>query len=144
MAEAEAMVATWDNLWFTEPGTRILAILPQSVADAMVPLKITPAPDEIDRVFVARLELITRQQEEVLTAVLNTPAQQGTGKEASELAALEKFDSLQLGRYSAGGMERARILVSNQIHSRFHQLEELRKQRAKKEQELKKTATAAK
>ena len=148
-AEAEAMVATWDNLWFTEPGTRILAILPQSVADAMVPLKITPVPEKIERVFVARLELITRQQEEILTAVLNSPAQSGETKAQSELAALEKFDSLQLGRYSAGGMERARILVSNQIYHRFHQLEQVRRDRDKRARELEQkkaleTATAAK
>ncbi|MGI9243093.1 MAG: hypothetical protein ACR2RV_20010, partial [Verrucomicrobiales bacterium] len=147
MPEAEAMVATWDNLWFTEPGTRVLAILPQVVADAMVPLKITPVPEKIDRVFVARLELITREQEAVLTAVLNTPAQNGESQAKSERAVLEKLDSLQLGRYSAGGMERARVLVSNQIYQRFHQLEHVRKERDKEELERQKnlkTASAAK
>ena len=70
LAEAKAMVATWDDLWFTDPGTRVLAILPQSYADAMVPLQITPKPTKIERVFVARLELINRSQEQILTRAL--------------------------------------------------------------------------
>jgi len=118
LAESEAMVATWDNLWFTEPGTRVLAILPQSVADAMVPLKITPVPEKIDRVFVARIELITREQEAVLTQVLKVPMSEGKIAEAAK-----KFESLQLGRYSAGGMERAKAIAALQVRYRYHEIE---------------------
>ncbi len=130
-AEAEAMVATWDDLWFTDPGTRILAILPQSFADEMVPLQIEPKPTKIERVFVARLELINRAQEQVLTKVLNPPA------EKDEKVASEKLAALQLGRYSAGGMERAKTLINSEIEARFAKLEKLRK-----EQEALKASTA--
>ncbi|MFT4547712.1 MAG: hypothetical protein ACI8XO_000123 [Verrucomicrobiales bacterium] len=117
-AEAAAMVATWDDLWFIEPGTRVLAVLPQSIADAMVPLTITPKPKKIERVFVARLELITRETEAILTSVLNPVA-----KPENIADDAKKFASLQLGRYAAGGMERARTILSNQVNSRFQLLE---------------------
>ncbi|MEN8773387.1 MAG: hypothetical protein ABF382_07535 [Akkermansiaceae bacterium] len=39
MDEAKAMVAIWDNLWFTDTGTPVLVILPQSYADEMESLK---------------------------------------------------------------------------------------------------------
>lgn len=121
--EAKSMVATWDNLWFTDPGTRILAILPQSFADEMVPLHIEPKPSKLERVFVARLELINRAQEQILSKVLNP------SDELSENVASEQLSSLQLGRYSAGGMERAKTLIAAEIQKRFARLEKLNKER---------------
>jgi hypothetical protein len=54
--EAEAMVATWTDSWFEE-GTRIFYVVPRATVDAILPLAITPAPQQIERVFVGRLEL---------------------------------------------------------------------------------------
>jgi hypothetical protein len=120
-AEATAMVNTWDNLWFTEPGTRLLAILPQAFADTMVPLKISPAPKKLERVFVARVEMFTREVEQKLTSLLNNPG----SNDASDLApAAEQLTDLQLGRYAAGGMERAATLIELQIRARFAQLQQ--------------------
>lgn len=56
--EAEAMVATWSDSWFEE-GTRLFYIVPRSVVDEILPLTMTPAPAEVARVFVGRLELVT-------------------------------------------------------------------------------------
>ncbi len=124
-AEATAMVNTWDNLWFTEPGTRFLAILPQQFADEMVPLKITPTPRKIDRVFVARVEIITREKEQTLTSILSTGAtDENIQPDAAKLA------DLQLGRYAAGGMERALILLDRQMRSRFARLNQAVQQAA--------------
>lgn len=120
--EAKAMVATWDDLWFTDPGTRVLAILPQSFADQMVPLHITPKPTKIERVFVARLELINRAQEQVLTTVLDT------FNDIDDKAASDQLAALKLGRYSAGGMERAKTLINAKIEQRFARLEKIQKE----------------
>lgn len=119
LAEAKAMVATWDNLWFIEPGTRILAVLPQSYADEMVPLQISPKPEKLERVFVARLELLNRSNEAALVKILN-PA-----SNLSEEEAASKLSGLELGRYSAGGMARAKTLINQEIEKRFYQLEKL-------------------
>jgi hypothetical protein len=56
--EAEAMVATWSDSWFEE-GVRLFYIVPRATVDAILPLQITPAPTEVARVFVGRMELVT-------------------------------------------------------------------------------------
>ena len=56
--EAQAMVDTWSDSWFEE-GARLLYIAPRAVVDAIVPLTITPAPSDVARVFVGRMELVT-------------------------------------------------------------------------------------
>ena len=56
--EAAAMVDTWRDSWF-EDGTRVFYILPRQAVDAILPLRITPAPSTIARVFVGRQEVIT-------------------------------------------------------------------------------------
>jgi len=56
--EAQAMVDTWRDSWFEE-GTRVFYILPRAAVDAVLPLTITPAPTQIARAFVGRMELVT-------------------------------------------------------------------------------------
>jgi len=56
--EALAMIETWHDSWFEE-GTRIFYIYPRAQVDAVLPLKIQPAPDEIARVFVGRVEVLS-------------------------------------------------------------------------------------
>ncbi|MEN8784836.1 MAG: hypothetical protein ABF379_10760 [Akkermansiaceae bacterium] len=121
MDEAKAMVAIWDNLWFTDTGTPVLVILPQSYADEMESLKISPKPTEIERVFVARLELINKAQGQMLTRI-SDPTSGMDDKIASE-----KLAALNLGRYSAGGMARSKTLITAQIEKRFSVLEKIRK-----------------
>jgi hypothetical protein len=61
--EAAAMVATWGDSWFEE-GTRIFYVLPRPLVDRALPLTVTPAPAEIVRVLVGRLEIILPEDEE--------------------------------------------------------------------------------
>lgn len=56
--EAHAMLETWNDSWFEE-GSRLIYIVPASVVDEMLPLHIEPAPVQIARVFVGRIELVT-------------------------------------------------------------------------------------
>ena len=56
--EAKAMVATWKESWFEE-GTRLLYIVSREMIDLVLPLDIEPAPAEVARVFVGRIELVT-------------------------------------------------------------------------------------
>jgi hypothetical protein len=56
--EAQAMVDTWRDSWFEE-GTRVFYVVPRTAVDAMLPLTITPAPTQIARAFVGRMELVT-------------------------------------------------------------------------------------
>jgi hypothetical protein len=54
------MLATWRDTWFEE-GARLLYIAPRSAVDAVLPLDITPRPADVARVFVGRIELMTRE-----------------------------------------------------------------------------------
>jgi|SRR5579862_160397 len=56
--EAQAMVETWRDSWFEE-GTRVFYILPTAQVNPLLPLTITPAPAEIARVFVGRVEVLS-------------------------------------------------------------------------------------
>src|SRR5262245_12787228 len=56
--EAEAMVETWRDTWFEE-GSRLFYIVPSGAIDAILPLEMTPAPEDVVRVFVGRVELAT-------------------------------------------------------------------------------------
>jgi hypothetical protein len=56
--EAHAMVETWKDSWFEE-GRRLIYIVPRGFIDKVLPLTITPSPDQIVRVFVGRLEIVT-------------------------------------------------------------------------------------
>jgi hypothetical protein len=56
--EAHAMLETWKSSWFEE-GSRVLYLVPRAFVDSVLPLDITPAPAQITRVFVGRIELVT-------------------------------------------------------------------------------------
>ena len=56
--EAHAMVETWRDSWFEE-GSRLIYVVPRAFIDKVLPLTISPAPREITRVFVGRLEIVT-------------------------------------------------------------------------------------
>jgi hypothetical protein len=61
--EARAMVNTWRSSYFQTEGIRVLFVLPRESTDALIPMTITPAPAELVRVMVGRLELLTPERE---------------------------------------------------------------------------------
>ena len=69
--EAHAMLETWKSSWFEE-GTRILYVLPRPFVDLVLPLSITPAPQQITRVFVGRTELVTPATQESVARAFAT------------------------------------------------------------------------
>jgi hypothetical protein len=81
--EAAAMLETWHDSWF-EPGTRVIYIDPPATVDATLPMRISPAPQKIERVFVGRVEVLSPATETAIRAAM----------EAGDAAALEK-----LGRF---------------------------------------------
>jgi hypothetical protein len=78
--EALAMVETWHDSWFEE-GTRVFYIYPRAGVDAVLPLKITPAPDAIERVFVGRVEVLSPWTRQTIQAAADS----------QDLATLKKF-----------------------------------------------------
>jgi hypothetical protein len=115
--EARAMVATWHGHWFREPGTRVLAILPRKYIDQVLPLTITPKPQKLERVFVARFETLAPAKEEALLGLLNRDLT--VKPEAKEVSA---FANLQLGRFGNGALTRVQSLESARLLSRYWEL----------------------
>lgn len=58
-AEALAMLATWKESYFDAPGLRVFWIVPREFTDRILPLKVTPSPDKLERVLVGRSEVLT-------------------------------------------------------------------------------------
>jgi hypothetical protein len=58
--EAQAMIETWKDSWFEE-GSRLIYITPARAIEDILPLQVEPAPADIKRVFVGRIELITTE-----------------------------------------------------------------------------------
>jgi hypothetical protein len=56
-AEARAMIDTWRDTWSAD-GVRVLYLVPRAFTDAVLPLRIAPAPADMVRVLVGRAELI--------------------------------------------------------------------------------------
>jgi hypothetical protein len=73
--EAAAMVDTWTRSWFGNAGLRVLYVAPRAWADALLPMDVTPAPVEIVRTLVGRIEVITPQEELSLTEALGEGAE---------------------------------------------------------------------
>jgi hypothetical protein len=67
--EAHAMVETWRNSWFEE-GSRLIYIVPRGFIESVVPLAINPKPEQVVRVFVGRLEIITPATAQAVKAAL--------------------------------------------------------------------------
>jgi hypothetical protein len=61
--EAQAMVNTWKSSYFKTDGIRVLFVLPQSWTDRFIPIRITPAPQQLVRVMVGRVELLDAGRE---------------------------------------------------------------------------------
>jgi hypothetical protein len=97
--ESLAMVNTWRDSWFGEPGTRLLYLLPDQHTDAILPLTVEPAPDEQVRILVGRLETLTPED----CQRLQTLAAQGPHDPASNAAIRTELKSL--GRFAEPALQ---------------------------------------
>lgn len=64
--EALAMTNTWEGSYFHTDGLRVLYVLPRKLVDDLIPIRIKPAPDRLERVMVGRVEVLTPAQESAL------------------------------------------------------------------------------
>ena len=99
--EAVAMVSTWKRQWFRTPGVRVLYLTPQAWTEASIPLSVDPAPEELIRVMMIRVEVITPELEVADVAQVKKLA--GGGEEVSQAKAYFKG----LGRFAEPRLRRA-------------------------------------
>ncbi len=87
--EARAMVDTWRDHWFEE-GLRVLTMLPRSATDALLPLTMSPAPTELVRVLVGRVEVVTPELVTLVRARLIQAIHSPEPRRARLLEALQR------------------------------------------------------
>jgi hypothetical protein len=102
--EAAAMVKTWQAAWFEERGLRVLYTLPRAWTDRTLPLQLASAARQIERVMVARAELISPATEKALTTSMDRYIAAST-REARD-SAVEEIRELGLGRFLPSAMNR--------------------------------------
>jgi hypothetical protein len=69
--EAAAMIETWRDSWFEE-GMRVIYLMPRATVDKVLPLKISPAPKEVQRVFVGRAEVLSPWTDHTIRTAMET------------------------------------------------------------------------
>lgn len=123
-AEAQAMIDTWNHTWFAESGQRVFTIVDRTWVDSVLPLGITPEPKKLERVFVARYEVLSPAQEKQLGNLMATPVSTDNAG---------KFAALELGRFNNGAAEIVADNIKDKSLSIFRALaEELQKQASAK------------
>lgn len=69
--EAAAMIETWRDSWFEE-GMRIFYLVPRAKVDVVLPIRIDPAPQTLERVFVGRVDVLSPAMRQALETALAT------------------------------------------------------------------------
>jgi hypothetical protein len=85
--EAQALLNTWQVSYFKSPGLRVFFIVPRAWTDYYLPLQIS-LPADINRVMVGRIELVTREQRNILRQLA------GLSENTIEKQALELFKEI--------------------------------------------------
>lgn len=117
--EAAAMVKTWRSSWFGEHGTRLLYVVPPSVTDELLPLEISPAPEETVRVLVGRMEIMSREEESRIEGIVRRSAAeraarlQAAGSDASKLKYAGPPELETLGRLAEPALARVLAISSD-------------------------------
>jgi hypothetical protein len=94
--EADAMVKTWRESWFEEPGLRVLYVLPRQWTDDTLPLTLEPRPYELARVMVGRAEIIPPATDwELLKQIVRYSEADAAGRQE----AVARVRQLGLGRF---------------------------------------------
>ena len=109
-AEAQAMVKTWRDSWFTEDGVRVLYLLPREWTDEILPITITPEPKEVVRVMVGRAEVFSPKLEGTLRGIYTDMRNPG-----SQPAAVAKLSELKLGRFGRAALARLEALEKEAV-----------------------------
>jgi hypothetical protein len=105
-SEAEAMTKTWERSYFRTEGLRILYLVPREQVDRILPLALDPAPRELVRVLVGRLECVTPEEEAAVLAALRDYGASDGPARARAVAALNR-----LGRFLEPHLRRAMQLT---------------------------------
>jgi len=100
--ESRAMVDTWSRSYFRTPGLRLLYIVPRVWTDKLLPITISPAPTDLVRTLVGRVEVLAPTDESELMSQVRQAAQ-------TQVDPLTLIGNL--GRFAEAKLRRATDLV---------------------------------
>jgi hypothetical protein len=70
--EALSMLETWRHSYFEKEGLRVFWVVPRKFTDEILPLELSPAPKNLERVLVGRTEVMTPEfEQEIAQSFLN-------------------------------------------------------------------------
>ena len=92
--EASAMLATWSDGYFLTTGFKIFWIVPRELTDKILPLAITPKPDSLVRVLVAKTEVLHPSFEARLLADYKAGKTDGWSNDRYHLAYMQRAKQL--------------------------------------------------
>jgi len=119
--EAKAMVKTWSSSWLGEEGIRVLYIVSRPVTDSLLPLRMSPPPQEVVRVLVGRIDVLTPEQEMQIQSMLASAVQPKLEPLAPDDAKLLR----SLGRFRTAAIERAaKLRGSGKAHEESQALDQ--------------------
>ncbi|MEW4490277.1 hypothetical protein AB1L42_19485 [Thalassoglobus sp. JC818] len=123
--EARSMVECWKSSWFGEEGTRVLYMVPTHITETLLPLNVTPQPDEVVRVLVGRMEIMPKETEQRVLDLVTKSAEARTqatqNKTEFKSPALKSL--LSMGRLAEPALSRIRVLSTDQsIQTEANQL----------------------
>jgi hypothetical protein len=110
LKEAQAMLETWRDSWFEE-GARLIYIMASSSVDAILPLRVEPAPSQTTRVFVGRIELMTS----VTTQAVEEALAKGDRPSLDRYRRFLEPILHRIGRAALGSANRAEGLLNGSI-----------------------------
>ena len=93
--EAQAMLKTWQDGYFQTLGFKIFWIVPRHLTDQILPIKITPTPDTLERVLVGKTEILTPKFEAKLLADYRAGRMSNYTNDRYHLAYLQRAQELQ-------------------------------------------------
>lgn len=79
------MVDTWERSYFRTLGLRLLYIVPRPWTEKLLPIEISPAPDELVRTLVGRVEILHADEEQALLEKVRAGFESGDALTLSEL-----------------------------------------------------------
>jgi len=106
--ESRAMVDTWSRSYFRTMGLRILYIVPRAWTDKLLPITISPAPTDLVRTLVGRVEVLAPTDEAELLSQVRQAAQ-------SQMAPATLVTNL--GRFAEAKLLRANDMVGVDIQT---------------------------
>jgi hypothetical protein len=99
--ESRAMVDTWRRSYFLTPGLRVLYVVPRAWTDALLPITISPEPDELVRTLIGRIEVFTPVFEYDTVSLLLGAFDSAADPTAVDLASFGRFAEPRIRRAMA-------------------------------------------